>query len=492
MASDPRAPVLVGVGAVSQREADPARSLEPADLMAAALERAGDDAGSRDLLRGADAIYVPRGFWDYPDPGRLAAEKVGAKDARSVLVEIGVLQTSALGHAARAIQQGDAEVVLVTGGEAKHRQSVAQRAGGEATLTRQGDVSPDEVLRPAAEIMHPLEISLGLVMPVRQYAVMESALRHAQKQPLDAHRRHVGALYERMNRVACENPDAWSREPVTAEEIAFGSAKNRMLAFPYTKLHCSQWTVDQAAGLIFCSQERARQAGIPRDRWIHPRAVAESNHMVPLVERRELHRSPGFALAGARALEAAGLSLADLSQLELYSCFPVALRIQAQELGISEERTLTVTGGMTFAGGPLNNFVLQGAVRMAQVLRAAGSGHGLLDAVSGLLTKQGVSIWSTTAGNDGFHYDDVSREAARATATLPVAPEGEGAGRVAGYTVFYETGGAEPDRAAAYVDLADGRRTIAVSEDAAWMQEMQKRELCGEKVRVAGGVLHPD
>ena len=40
--------------------------------------------------------------------------------------------------------------------------------------------------------------------------------------------------------------------------------------------------------------------------------------------------------------------------------------------------------------------------------------------------------------------------------------------------------------------LLAGDFTIAVTDDAAWMQEMQKRELCGENVRVTGGVLHPD
>jgi acetyl-CoA C-acetyltransferase len=490
MASDPsREPVLVGVAAVSQREEDPERAREPVALMAEALLRAGDDAGSRDLLHRADAIYVPRGFWRYPDPGRLVADSVGAGAARSVLVEIGVLQTSLFGHAAAAIARGDAEVVLVAGGEAKHRMQQAQRAGVEARETAQDGAKPDHVLRPAAEIIHPLEIEHGLVMAVRQYAVMENALRHAQKQTLPEHRRQVAALQERFNRVARDNPDAWSREPIAAGDIESASPRNPMQAFPYTKLHCSQWNVDQAAGLVLCSAARARAAGIPEHRWIHPRAVAESNHMVPLVLRRELHRSPGFAKAGARALASAGLSLDDLTHIELYSCFPVAVRIQALELGLSEDRPLTVTGGMAFAGGPLNNFVLQAAVRMAKLLREQG-GHGLLDAVSGLMTKQGVSVLSTTPVPGGFRYEDVSAEVARATPVVPVAARAEGPARVAGYTVLHGRDGG-PERVAAYCDLADGSRTIAVSRDAEWLEELGTAELCGERVRVDGATVYP-
>ncbi len=146
-----------------------------------------------------------------------------------------------------------------------------------------------------------------------------------------------------------------------------------MLAFPYTKLHTSQWNVDQAAGLILCSLEAARGLGLRDERFVYPLAVADSNHMLPLAARPALERVPGFAHAGRRAFAHAGLAAAELDRLELYSCFPVAVRVQARELGIDEARPLTVTGGMTFAGGPLNNFVLQALAKMARgAARRAG------------------------------------------------------------------------------------------------------------------------
>merc|ERR1711969_232611 len=103
MPVDPRTPVLVGVGAVQQRLEDASEALEPVALMQAALERAADDAGSRALLTRADAIRVPRGFWDYPDPGRWVAERLGASRVRTQVSEIGVLQSTLFGHAARDI-----------------------------------------------------------------------------------------------------------------------------------------------------------------------------------------------------------------------------------------------------------------------------------------------------------------------------------------------------------------------------------------------------
>ncbi len=55
--------------------------------------------------------------------------------------------------------------------------------------------------------------------------------------------------------------------------------------------------------------------------------------------------------------------------IEVYSCFPSAVRVQQRALGLDPARVPTVTGGMAFAGGPFNNFVLQATVAVAERLR---------------------------------------------------------------------------------------------------------------------------
>jgi acetyl-CoA C-acetyltransferase len=484
MPVDPRSPVLVGAAAVQQREDDPRRAREPLALMGDALERAAEDAGSRALLGVADAILVPRGFWDYPDPARALAERFGAAAAKSCVAEIGVLQTTLLGRAAQQIAEGRAEVVLVAGGEARHRAQRAKQLGIDAPLARLAPRTPDVVLRPHAEIVSPLEVAVGLGAPVAQYAVIENALRFAEKQGLDAHRDAVAALQARASRVAAANPDAWDRAPHAPAEIRDAGGANRMLAFPYTKLHTSQWNVDQAAGLIFCSRARAQALGLRPERWVHPLAVADANHMVPLAARPALEQVPGFVHAGRRALAHAGATAAALGPVELYSCFPVAVRAQARALGIDEARPLTVTGGMTFGGGPLNNFVLQALVKLAEALRAAPGAVGLLTAVSGILTKQGVSLWSTKPAA-GFRFFDVSEDAAREQAPLPLVEAAEGPARAAGYTVLFE--GERAARVAFVCDLPDGRRTLAASDDPALAALGTREELCGRALRLAGG-----
>ena len=480
---DDRTPVLVGVGAVRQREDDPRVALEPVALMAQALQRADDDTGAPALLTRADRILIPRGFWDYPDPGRLVAERVGAASARTLVAEIGVPQTTLLAEAVRTIAAGEADVVLVTGGEAKYRAARALSLGVEAPTTQQPrDTRPDAVLAPHEDILHPLELERGIVLPVAQYAMMESALRYAEGTTLAAHRAELGELWASYNRVAASNPVAWSAEPHTAQEIATPGPGNPMLAFPYTKLLTSQWNVDQAAGLILCAAGVARALRVPEECWVFPLGVAESNHMLPLAERAHVERCPGFAIAGRRLAERTGIAPAAADVLEVYSCFPAAVRMQCRELGIDPHRSLTVTGGMAFAGGPLNNFVLQAMVRTAEVLRSRPGATALVTAVSGMVTKQGVSLWASRPPQRPFTYDDVAAAVAAATETVQVVADRAGTGRVAAYTVLHERGA--PRRGVALVDFADRTRTLATTDDAAQVAALLDSECCGRVVSV--------
>jgi len=481
---DPRTPVLVGVGAVRQREEHPAAALEPTALMVAALERAAADAGPRELLAQADRILVPRGFWDYPDPARVIAEVIGAPRVRTLVAEVGVLQSTILAGAASAVLSGEARVVLVAGGEAKYRALRALLTGIAAPITRQADgIVPDDVLRPHQDVLHPVEMARGFVLPVAQFAMIEQALRHEEGLDATTHHRRIGSLWAGFNRAAADNPVAWSPEPLSAEEIVTPSARNPMIAFPYTKRLTSQWNVDQAAGLIFCSLAVARELGIPESRWVFPWAVAESNHMLPLVERPLVCRSPGFAVSGERVAARTGIAPAEADLLDLYSCFPAAVRLQCRELGIGPDRSLTVTGGMTFAGGPLNNFVLQAMVRMAERLRAAPGCTGLVTAVSGVATKQGVTLWASRPPERPFSYDDVGSEVARMIGRVPVDGERTGAGRVVATTVLHDRG--EPSQGVALIAFADGTRNLAVTQDDREMARLLAIDACGLAATIA-------
>jgi acetyl-CoA C-acetyltransferase len=485
---DPRTPVLVGIGIVEQREKDPARSREAVELMIDAALATGADCGAPALLASLERIAVPQGLWAYSDPGRLIARAVGALEARTVYAQIGILQQTLLGDACRRIAAGETGVELVVGGEARFRHLQAQIAGVEARETAFSE-PPDEVLAPAAELVLEAEAHSGLgYMPVGYYALIESAFRAASGLGVEAHRDRIAALYSRFSEIAAANPHAWKRQRVAAGEIRDATARNRMLAFPYTRLHNTSWNVDQAAALLLCSAECAERAGVPRERWVFPRASTESNHMLAVAQRAELHRSPGARLCGERALALAGLDVASIDLFELYSCFPIAVEVFAAELGIDPARDLTVTGGMPFAGGPLNNYVLQATARTAELLRAGAGRHALVSSVSGYLTKQGIGIWSREPGR--FGDEDVSDAVTAASPPRRVAAALDGVATIVGYTVMYHED--QPLCAVALLDQADGSRALANSRDAALMARMERDEWCGRSVRVEAGQLRAD
>lgn len=480
---DPHTPVLVGVGAITQREEDPSVALEPFELMVAALQRAAEDAGTAQLLAEASSIRVPQGFWKYSDPGRLVADRVGAAKATTILAELGVLQQTILKDACEAIAAGRETIALIVGGEAKYRSLRAKILDTEAAELIQEGVAPDQHLLPKEDIFHALELERGLVMPLRAFAVIENARRFAAGTGLDEHRDELARFWADFSLVASGHPGAWRSQAVTAAEIRDPGAGNRMISFPYTKLHSSEWNVDQAAALILCSVGKAQELGIDESKWVFPLAGTESNHVVVMSEREEMHRSAGAEIAGEKVFELAGLRPSDVGHFDLYSCFPAAARLYAEALRLPADQRVTVTGGMAFGGGPLNNYVLQSTAAMADKLRADAGSVGLVTAVSGVFNKQGYMLWSTKPAAGGFVSADVSEQVAAVTGRRELVRDYEGLATVASFTVGFSEGRACD--AVVVADLPDGRRTIATTDDGALAVSMTEAEFCGTRVTVA-------
>lgn len=456
--------------------------------MVRSVRAAADDAGAPTALRDVEQISVPQGTWKYPDPARLIAERVGAEQARTVLVDLGIPQQRLINDALTAISSGQVDVAVVVGGEATRRDALARRAGVGPSVTSQvDDVTPDEWQRPAlGEIVAPAEIKVGLVVPVQQYALIESALGAAERQSLDDQQQHIADLWTRFNVVARSNPAAAFPEPRDAEFLQTPSPENRPLAFPYNKWHATQWTVDQAAALLLMSVDAARRYGVDPDRWVFPHVGLDSSAAFSLSTRAELHRWPAMEVLGRAAAAHVGRPMASVEMSDLYSCFPVAVRVQQRELGLPLDGTPTVTGGMAFAGGPFNNYVLQSTVAMARRLRDDPAAMGLVSTVSGLLTKPGLALWSTQVPAAPL-VGDLADDARAATATLESVPDYVGPATLAASTVTYD--GQEPARVIVIGDTPDGRRCVAVADDADLAALATTERLTGIAIDVNAGTF---
>jgi acetyl-CoA C-acetyltransferase len=478
MALDPRTPVCVGVAAVTQRVDEPEQGLDAVGLMAVAVREAAADTGRPELLAGAELLGVAGGSWSYANAPALVAAAAGMTAARTHLIVPGVLQTQLFDRALSAIARGDIDTAVVCGGEAKWRELRGRITGRPAAVTPdEAGGPPDEVITPHGHVISPREIACRMFDAASHYALIEQARRAADGQDVPTHRAVVADFWARIGRAAAGNPAAWYPQALPAEAIATTGPKNRIVAYPYNKWHVSQQNVDQSSALVFCSVARATELGIPRDRWVFPHAVVDANHMVPVTERAAIHRSPGFAIAGARAAALAGVALDQIPHVDLYSCFPIAVRTQVLELGLDPAGPLSVTGGMTFGGGPFGNYVVQSTARLLQVLREHPGEPGLVTAISGMITKQGVSIWSTEPPAAGYRHDDVSEAAAAATAVVPVVDPLDARGTVCSYTVTADADG--PARAIALVDLGDGTRALAVADDRALAAALVETDAIG-------------
>jgi acetyl-CoA C-acetyltransferase len=213
----------------------------------------------------------------------------------------------------------------------------------------------------------------------------------------------------------------------------------------------------------------------------------ESNFMTPLVTRAEIHRNAAMHAVGARLAARTGIAPTECDRLDLYSCFPSAVRLQLRELGIDASRQLTVTGGMTFGGGPLNNYTLQSLVKMCSLLREEPDAYGLVTAVSGIVTKFAGAVWSCQPPTEQVTLDDVSDEARAGTALVPVDVDYAGEATVAGFTVVHERGAATA--AVAVVQTPDGARDVVTSTDLELAAAMARDEWIGRTVRVADGTF---
>jgi acetyl-CoA C-acetyltransferase len=476
-------PVVVGVGQILQRLEDPRQAAEPLEMMVESLEQAAEDSGAPKLLQRADSIYVLRGMWAYGNPGREIAHRLGAALQETIGTPYGGnFSQACVIDAAREIQAGRRRVILVTGGENGRSQGQAQRQGVELRATEVPGV-PDRMIAEDKPIFHPAELARGMNSASDMFAVIESAIRYARGEALEAHAERISQLWAGFNTVACGNPHAWIRKPYTALEIGRAGPDNPMISYPYTRLMNANARVDMAAGLILCSLETARSAGVPDEKLVFLQAATEANDSNYASTRADFHRSPAMRIAGDRALELAGKTIAEVDHVDLYSCFPSAVQVAATELGIPQDRPLTVTGGLTFGGGPLNSYGLHAVARMAEVVREDRRSTGLVSGNGGWLAKHSFGLYSAESPPNGFRYENL-QEQVDAFPLREALVDWAGPVTLEAYTVAYRAGNPRLGHAACLTD--DGRRTWGTVEDPTVLGAMTREEFCGRRGRMDG------
>jgi acetyl-CoA C-acetyltransferase len=498
---DPRTPVLVGCGDVTDVTTPPQAGRSPYDLTAQAAREALADSGrARELAATIDTVAMLRSFADTShrfastigtsgNPPKSVADRLGLRAAHHVYTWNGGNMPQVLVNAyAEQIARGEQRAVLICGGEALRTQHAVQRDGLSVSWAEDPGGEPELVGDPRRgwndhEDAHQLRAAITF------YPLFEQAIRGARGASVAQHLQSMGSLLARLAAVAAANPRATRREGYSAERLATVDADNRWIGFPYPRLMNANAFIDQAAALVMTSVGTAQALGIAPDKWVFLHGCADGHDHWFVSDRVNFHSSPAIRAVAAQALAMAGRSLADMHVIDLYSCFASAIEIACAEIGPPEDdpRGLTVTGGLPYFGGPGNNYVTHAIAEMMRRLRAAPGRYGLVTANGNYVTKHACGVYSTAPTHGPWQRDEPSRLQSELD-RLPTAPfttTPNGRATIETYTVMHDRNG--PAHAVLFGRLqATGERFIAnTASNAATLQDLQDRESLGRPGRVS-------
>jgi acetyl-CoA C-acetyltransferase len=500
---DPRTPVLVGCGQITDMTATPSSERSRVAFCAeAAMIALGDtqvSVGGAALGRQIDTLAVMEFFSDISprfaspfgrsrNPPKSVANRLGAEPRQLLYSHSGGNMPQYLvNRFAEEIASGGTELALICGAELLRSTQQARKAGMRIDWEEDPGGEPARVgdKRPGfsdEEARHELRAAIHF------YPLMENAIRAGLKRDVASHVAAMGRLFHRLAMVAQDNPLATRRQGYSAERLSTISGDNRWICFPYPRLMNANAIIDQAAAVLMTSVGKAREWGIPRDRWVFLHGCADGTDTWVVSERDKLDASPAIRGCARIALDMADKTLADIAAFDLYSCFPSAVEVAMKEIGIAEDdpRPISVTGGLPFFGGPGNNYVTHSIAEMMNVVRNKPGSFGMVTANGNYLTKHSTGIYSTDPTGGPWRRQDPGRFQAeldqgprRRVDTSP-----KGTGTIETYCVAY--GKDAPERGFVFGHLAgSGERFIAVAPDErGLLADMLTTEQLGRRVTV--------
>lgn len=470
-----RIPVIVGVGEITDRPKQLLEGLEPIALMEHALRRAEQDAGVA-LLAELDALdIVNEVSWPYPDALSLLGQRLGITPRHACYGEVGGESPVRFIHeAALRIARGESRVAAVVGAEATHTVSKAQKIG--LTLPWAEREANPRMTR-GKDLVHPISLAHGIYAPITIYPLYENATLAAWGQTPEQALTESGYLWRRYAQVAAHNPFAWNQDVPEAESIVAAGPQNRLIAWPYTKQMVANPMVNQGAAILLTSLAHARELGIAPEQMVFVHAGAAAREPRDYLAREQLQRSDAQDAVLEAVVASVGGDAQAFTALELYSCFPCVPKMARRTLGLDDSVEATVTGGLSFFGAPLNNYMTHAAAAMVRRLRNQVDGLGLLYGQGEFVTKHHALVLASTAPQEALSLDYSVQSIVEAR--RGVIPEllgtYEGRASVETFTLVHQRDGAvefgfviartpQGQRLLARVP-ADDERTVAVLTD---------------------------
>ena len=408
MPTDPRAPVIIGAGQYVHRAASVDDGVEPATLLVEAVDAARADAGLATLPRSVDSIRVVNLLsWRYGNPAWVVARRLGVEAGELAYTTAGGNSPQALvNRTALDIAAGRADLVVLAGGEAWRTRMRVRQSGTIVDWEKAPETATPVTIGDELDMTHPAEAARGIYLPVQVYPMFETAIRAAARTPPDEHVAETAELWSRFSAVAATNPvrlDA-SADVRRGDRHGDPAEPHRRVAVPQGDER--QQRRRHGGGAHHVLGRAGRRASASRATAGCSPTPAPTATSTPTCRTggRSPRRRPS-ASAARRALELAGVGIDDIAFVDLYSCFPSAVRLGAASVGLDLAAQLTRTGGLSFAGGPWNNYVMHAIATIVAELRdqrqRAGARVGQRRLPDEALVRR---LRRSTAGR-GFRHD---------------------------------------------------------------------------------------
>jgi len=467
-------PVIIGVGQYSERVGEPGyEALNYMDLGGRALAEAiadarasGEVAGAIDTLASIRAFEMSRPdrkppFGTASNVPRAMGNRVGADPARAILSTTGGQTNQQLvGEFAAAIAAGESECAAIVGAEAIST-ALALAAKGESPDWSEEVAGDFEDRGFGLEgLLEPQLFKHGASGAIPLYALAENARRAKLGLSMEDYRFKIGELFAPFTKVAAANPHAAAPIERSAEELARISDRNRILAEPYVRMTVARDQVNQSAAIIIASVAKARELGVPENRWVHIHAVSAAEEL-PLMQRPDLSDCPASIASVETALAQAGKRLGDMAFLDFYSCFAIPVFNQIDHFGLpaDDPRGLTLTGGLPFFGGAGNNYSAHAIAEAVQAVRNQRGEFALVGANGGWMSKYATGIYSTKPAD--WSDRDRFQILAKANDGVPVADVPLAMAILETYTVNHTKKGAQ----AIWIGRDDSGKRLAGNAD---------------------------
>jgi acetyl-CoA C-acetyltransferase len=461
-------PVIVAIGELTDRPADPHAMIEPLALMAEATRRADAEGGGCWLARLDSVDVVHQRSWRYRDTAAELCARLDIAPARAVYGPYGGESPVRFLHQAAArIAGGRSRAALIVSGEAQYARTRSVKEGWTPDWTPLA--AQEENAFDPSGVVDSLAAVQGVLTPAQVYPLFDSAWTAARGAAQGEGIAQSAELWARYAATAAHNPFAWRSDAPDAATIASPDHGNRWIAWPYTRAMVANPDVNQAAALIVTSLAEARRAGVAEDRLVHIHGGAFAS------EPRNWLKRDSFAHSVAQTAVLQAMK-ADYDLYELYSCFPVVPKMAGDTLGIDALTRPSVAGGLSFFGAPLNSYMTHAATAMVRALRDGGGRTGLLYGQGEYVTKHHALAVGRDPRDGGLAAIDDAQALADAARGVvpPLLRDASGGATIEAHSVVFDRDGT-PKFGVVVARGDAGWRTLARSEDSATITRLLDR-----------------